>query len=372
MAMAEKKRIIISGGGTGGHIFPAIAIANALKEIAPETEILFVGANGRMEMEKVPAAGYRIIGLDIQGINRKSIWKNLLLPFKLLKSLRKAKDIIREFRPDVVVGVGGYASGPLLMAAGRLKVPYLIQEQNSYAGITNKRLAGKASKICVAFEGMEAFFPTEKIVVTGNPIRSDVVDVEGKDFEADELYGFDHDKKTILVTGGSLGAGTLNKCVELGLEKLKEQEVQVIWQCGSYYYEKLKSALGPRIDDSVQLRPFLNRMDLAYASADLIVARAGAGTIAELCAVGKPCILVPSPNVAEDHQTKNAHALVAQGAAVLITDKLAQEQLINKAIAVLEDKDLQKKLMSNIKRMAKADADKVIATEVLKLATKNE
>lgn len=366
--MAQKKRIIISGGGTGGHIFPAVSIANAIKRLLPDSEILFVGAKGKMEMEKVPAAGYKIIGLDIQGINRQSLLKNLLLPFKLLKSIRMAKRIIKDFEPDVVVGVGGYASGPLLMAAGQLKIPYLIQEQNSYAGITNKRLAKRASKICVAFEGMERFFPKEKIVVTGNPVRKDAVDIEGKDFEADELFGFDHEKKTILITGGSLGARTLNNCMLEGLGKLKAHGIQVIWQCGSYYYEHLHAQLQGALDDDVQLRPFLNRMDLAYASADLIIARAGAGTIAELCIVGKPCILVPSPNVAEDHQTKNARALLAHDAALLVSDAEAPVKLIDQAIALLMDRALQKQLAKNIKNRAKSDADTVIAKEVIGLA----
>ncbi|WP_028295546.1 undecaprenyldiphospho-muramoylpentapeptide beta-N-acetylglucosaminyltransferase [Olivibacter sitiensis] len=366
--MTKKLKVIISGGGTGGHIFPAVSIANAIKRLLPDSELLFVGAKGRMEMEKVPAAGYKIIGLDIQGINRQSLLKNLLLPFKLLKSIRMAKRIIKDFNPDVVVGVGGYASGPLLMAAGQLKVPYLIQEQNSYAGITNKRLAAKASKICVAFEGMDRFFPKGKIVISGNPVRKDVVDIVGKKFEADELFGFDHEKRTLLVTGGSLGARTLNNCLLEGLAKLKAHDIQVIWQCGTYYYEVLKNELKGQLDDSVQLRPFLNRMDLAYASADLIIARAGAGTIAELSIVGKPCILVPSPNVAEDHQTKNAMALVERGAAKLVKDTEASEKLVDEAIALLSDKVLQKKLSENIKKMAKEDADELIAQEVLKLA----
>jgi len=362
------KRVIISGGGTGGHIFPAVSIANALMRLEPEMEILFVGAQGKMEMDKVPAAGYKIIGLDIQGINRKSIVKNLLLPFKLWSSIQKAKQIIRDFKPDAVVGVGGYASGPLLHAAGSLGIPYLIQEQNSYAGITNKKLGKKAAKICVAFEGMERFFPAEKIMNTGNPIRRDAVDIAGKEFEAKELLGLDHTKKTILLTGGSLGARTLNNCMLEGLERLEAHDIQVIWQCGSYYYEQLLATVRERrLEDDLCLKPFLHRMDLAYAAADVIIARAGAGTIAELCAVGKPVILVPSPNVAEDHQTKNAQALVAKHAAIMISDADAPNQLIDRVIQLVADKSQCQILAAQMKPLAKLTADEVIAKEVLKL-----
>ncbi|HWV70307.1 MAG TPA: undecaprenyldiphospho-muramoylpentapeptide beta-N-acetylglucosaminyltransferase [Pseudosphingobacterium sp.] len=361
------KRVIISGGGTGGHIFPAISIANALKRLVPEMEILFVGANGRMEMDKVPAAGYKIIGLDIQGINRKSLLKNLLLPFKLWKSITKSRQIIKDFKPDAVVGVGGYASGPLLHAAGRMKIPYLIQEQNSYAGVTNKKLGKNAAKICVAFEGMEQFFPAEKLINTGNPIRRDAVDIVGKEFEAKELLGLDKQMKTILLTGGSLGARTLNNCMLEGLNKLKGAQIQVLWQCGNYYYKELAEEVEKGAYEHVHLKAFLHRMDLAYAAADIIIARAGAGTIAELCAVGKPVILVPSPNVAEDHQTKNAVALADKDAAVMISDTAAKEKLIDTAIDLSRNKDKCKELSLNIKRLAKLDADVVIAKEVLKL-----
>lgn len=361
------KRVIISGGGTGGHIFPAIAIANALKRLEPTVEILFVGANGRMEMDKVPAAGYKIIGLDIQGINRKSLLKNILLPFKLWKSIQRARAIIKSFRPDVVVGVGGYASGPLLHAAGRLGIPYLIQEQNSYAGITNKKLGPKAAKVCVAFEGMERFFPKENLLITGNPIRRDAVDISGKEFEAKELLGLDHDKRTVLLTGGSLGARTLNESMLNGLAKLRAANLQVIWQCGSYYYEQLQDALKKEGMEDICLKPFLHRMDLAYAAADVIIARAGAGTIAELCAVGKPVILVPSPNVAEDHQTKNALALIKKNAALMVDDNKAREILIDELIALVKDKEERRVLAANIKLLAKMNADEEIANEVLKL-----
>lgn len=362
------KRVIISGGGTGGHIFPAIAIANALKRLAPDTKLLFVGANGKMEMDKVPAAGYEIIGLDIQGINRTSFWKNLALPFKLYKSVSKARQIIRDFKPDVAVGVGGYASGPLLHTAVRMQIPCLIQEQNSYAGITNKRLGTKVDKICVAFAGMDKFFPKAKILFTGNPIRRESVAIENKRFEAAELLGLSPHKKTILLTGGSLGARTLNTCMRDGLAKLAAADVQLVWQCGQYYYEELRQAVGTQYDHRVKLTAFLHRMDLAYAVADVIIARAGAGTIAELCAVGKPAILVPSPNVAEDHQTKNAQALVDQGAALMVSDAEAPQQLIDTALRLLNDQERGKTLKTMIRKLAILDADEVIAREVLKLA----
>jgi len=363
----RRKRVIISGGGTGGHIFPAVSIANALMRLEPQMEILFVGANGRMEMDKIPAAGYKIIGLDIQGINRKSLLKNLLLPFKLLKSIRRSKEIIRDFNPDAVVGVGGYASGPLLHAAGQMGIPYLIQEQNSYAGITNKKLGKKAAKICVAFDGMEQFFPPEKIVFTGNPIRRDVVAVAGKEFEARELLGLDQTAKTVLLTGGSLGARTLNDCMLAGLKKLRANNIQVIWQCGSFYYQQLAEMLAENQMSDVYLKPFLHRMDLAYAAADVIIARAGAGTIAELCAVGKPVVLVPSPNVAEDHQTKNALALTTKEAAVMVEDIRAKEHLIDTVIDLIGNSGKCAELATHIKQLVMLDADEVIAKEVLKL-----
>jgi len=363
--MANK--VIISGGGTGGHIFPAIAIANALRRIQPDIEILFVGANGKMEMEKVPAAGYQIVGLDIQGLNRQSLLKNLVLPFKMLKSLLKAKTIINNFGADVAVGVGGYASGPLLMMANMIGLPTLIQEQNSFAGKTNKSLAKKAKKVCVAYEGMSRFFPADKVLLTGNPIRRISVDIEGKKGEALTSFGLALGKKTILVTGGSLGAGTLNECVKLHLQKLKDSDVQVIWQCGSYYYNKLNAELAHTLPDNVKLMPFLQRMDYAYAAADLIIARAGAGTISELCVVGKPTILVPSPNVAEDHQTQNALALVNKKAALLVKDKDAKDELMQQALALLADDSKCEELSVNIKELALLDADTVIAQEVLKL-----
>jgi len=362
------KKIIISGGGTGGHIFPAIAIANALKKLDPDTQILFVGANGRMEMEKVPAAGYQIIGLDIQGIQRKSLWKNVMFPIKLLLSVRKAVKIINDFKPDATVGVGGYASGPLLYAASLKGIPYLIQEQNSYAGITNKWLGKKAQKVCVAFDGMEQFFPAANIIKTGNPIRKESVDINGKQMQALENYSLSAFKKTILVTGGSLGARTLNNSIMAGLDKIIAADVQVIWQTGKFYYKSIIEKLGENYHPNVKIVEFLNRMDLAYAAADVIISRAGAGTIAELCVVKKPVILVPSPNVAEDHQTKNALALVQENAAAFVADRDAEETLVDKALSLLKDKELQKKLSDQIGKLALPNADEVIAKEVFKIS----
>ena len=367
----ESKRIIISGGGTGGHIFPAIAIANALKKLDPATEILFVGALGRMEMEKVPAAGYKIIGLDIQGIQRGSIVKNLQFPIKLIGSLRKALKIIKDFKPNAVVGVGGYASGPLLYAASIKGIPYLIQEQNSYAGITNKWLGKKATKICVAYDGMDKFFPAENIIKTGNPIRKESVDIAGKKLQALELLKLSNDKKTILVTGGSLGARTLNNSVMAGLDKIIAADVQIIWQTGKFYYKSIIEKLGENYNPNICIMEFVNRMDLAYAAADIIISRAGAGTIAELCVVKKPVILVPSPNVAEDHQTKNALALVHDNAAIFIADRDAEAKLIYRAIELLNDTDKRKTLSNNIGKLALPNADEVIAKEVMKITINN-
>lgn len=363
------KRIIISGGGTGGHIFPAIAIANALKSLDAKTEILFVGANGRMEMEKVPAAGYKIVGLDIQGFQRDKLLKNIFLPFKVIGSVLKSLSIIKEFKPDAVVGVGGYASGPLLYAASLKKIPYLLQEQNSYAGITNKFLGKKAQKICVAFDDMHYFFKADKIIKTGNPVRESAVAVDGKRAEALEYFELNADKKTILVVGGSLGALTLNNSIMAGLDAFQNADVQVIWQTGRYYYKSIIERFGNQSKDSgIRIREFLNRMDLAYAASDLIVSRAGAGTIAELSLINKPVILVPSPNVADDHQTKNANALLHKEAAVLVSDKHAEVELVEQALKVLADEALCNKLVDNIKKLGFANADKVIAEEVIKIA----
>lgn len=371
MIMGTGKRIIISGGGTGGHIFPAVSIARALQRIAPDTEILFVGAQGRMEMEKVPAAGFKIIGLDIQGFNRKSLLKNWSLPFKLLGSLRKANKIIRDFKPHVAVGVGGYASGPLLYAAGNQNIPYVIQEQNSYAGITNKKLSKKANKICVAFENMDKFFPADKILLTGNPIRKESVDIQGKREEALQFFNLSARRKTVLLIGGSLGSLTLNNSVFEAINKIIDGDIQMIWQCGNYYYESFKNKLPEAYESQIKLFPFLQRMDLAYAAADIIISRAGAGTIAELCVVGKPVVLVPSPNVAEDHQSVNARTLASKNAAVVVTDDSAREFLIDIIIELLNNEVHCTDLALNIMKMAVYNADNVIANEVLKLAELN-
>ena len=321
------KKLIISGGGTGGHIFPAVAIANKVKEKYPEAEILFVGAEGKMEMEKVPKAGYEIVGLPIRGLQRKLTLKNLSVPFKLLASLSKAKKIIKNFQPDIAVGVGGYASAATLRVASKQKIPTLIQEQNSYPGITNKWLSKRARTICVAYDNLERFFPKEKIVKTGNPVRSEVVQIEGKKEEAFKHFGLDPVKKTVLVIGGSLGARTLNDSFKKDIQQLLEKDVQVIWQCGKFYFESLKLEVEKLSSQNIYLSDFIYKMDLAYAAADLVVSRAGALSVSELCLVGKPTILVPSPNVSEDHQTKNAMALVDNRAAVLVKDIEAREKL---------------------------------------------
>jgi UDP-N-acetylglucosamine--N-acetylmuramyl-(pentapeptide) pyrophosphoryl-undecaprenol N-acetylglucosamine transferase len=362
------KKIIISGGGTGGHIFPAIAIANALRKADPATEILFVGANGRMEMERVPAAGYRIIGLNIQGLKRNSILKNLIFPFKLLGSVIKSIKIINKFKPDAAVGVGGYASGPLLYAASLKGIPYLIQEQNSFAGITNKRLGKKARRICVAFDGMEQFFPSDKIIKTGNPVRKESVDIKGKRAQAFEEFKLSPDKKTILVLGGSLGARTLNNSMLAGLDKIVVADMQLIWQTGKHHFREVKEKLGNNINPNIRVMEFLDRIDLAYAAADIIISRAGAGTIAELCVVGKPVILVPSPNVAEDHQTKNAKALLADNACEYVADRNVAENLINMAIELLNDEKRQIALSNNISKLALPNADEIIAKEVFAIS----
>ncbi|TKB98667.1 undecaprenyldiphospho-muramoylpentapeptide beta-N-acetylglucosaminyltransferase [Pedobacter cryophilus] len=363
------KRIIISGGGTGGHIFPAIAIANALKKIDAKTEILFVGAKGKMEMEKVPAAGYSIIGLDIQGLQRSSITKNLLLPFKIIKSVMTSLKIIKNFKPDAVVGVGGYASGPLLFAASLKNIPYLIQEQNSYAGMTNKYLAKKAKKVCVAFDNMANFFPADKIVKTGNPVRRESVNIEGKLDEAAAFFELETSKKTILVIGGSLGAGTLNTSMMAGLTQLQEAGIQVIWQTGKYYYKGVIEKFGNQPKDlGIRIFEFLNRMDLAYAMADVIISRAGAGTISELCLIKKPVLLVPSPNVVDDHQTKNAHALINKEAAILISDKHAESELIDQTLKLLANEEQMKLISERIGALGLPNADEQIADEILKIA----
>ncbi|MBK7872723.1 MAG: undecaprenyldiphospho-muramoylpentapeptide beta-N-acetylglucosaminyltransferase [Saprospiraceae bacterium] len=365
--MPRTLKIIISGGGTGGHIFPAIAIANAIKSKHPDADILFVGAKGRMEMEKVPKAGYKIEGLWISGFQRKLTLQNLLFPIKLLSSMAKARQIIRRFKPDVAVGVGGYASGPLLEMATRMGVPALIQEQNSYAGATNRLLSQKVQKICVAYDGMERYFPREKLVLTGNPVRKDLVDIQAMRGEALQYFMLDLNKKTLIIFGGSLGARTLNQAMAASTEWLqKRPDVQVLWQCGSLYVEQFKNCETAKLPN-VKLNAFIDRMDLAYKMADVAIARAGALTVSELCLVGLPSILIPSPNVAEDHQTKNAMALVQKNAAILLKDSDAQAQMIAKALELLDDEVLKQELSTNIKQLAKPNAAEEIANEVLKL-----
>ncbi len=361
-------RIIVSGGGTGGHIFPAISIANAVRERWPDSKILFVGAEGRMEMERVPAAGYRIIGLPVVGFDRKNLLKNISVLFKLLKSVRAANKIIADFRPDIAVGVGGYASGPILKAASSKGIPTLLQEQNSYAGVTNKMLAEKASTICVAYEGMERFFPKEKIVLTGNPCRQDLSISEENRRQGYEFFHLDPSRKTILMIGGSLGARTLNSSLVTALPDIERSDVQVIWQCGKYYYEDMsRLEREGRLPANVRLYDFVSRMDYAYSVADLVISRAGAGSISELCLLQKPVILVPSPNVAEDHQTKNALALVRKDAAVMISDADAPSKLFATALSLVHDDERLKAMSINIGRLAQRDSARRIVDEIEKI-----
>lgn len=361
-------RIIISGGGTGGHIFPAVAIANALKEINPKIEILFVGARNKMEMEKVPAAGYKIIGLNITGINRSSIVSNLLFPFKLAGSLLKSFSIIKDFKPHVVVGVGGFASGPVLYVSQKLGLPTVIQEQNSYAGITNRKLGKNASRICVSYDGMERFFPKESIRLTGNPVRQDILKMAGKRPRAIEHFGLNNDLKTILVIGGSLGARTINLSIKKALADIGSSDFQLIWQTGKLFYEEAVKGIGATGVKNISVHDFIQRMDLAYCVADLVISRAGASSISELCIVGKPAILIPFPHAAEDHQTKNAQALTTHDAAILISDKTAQEELVDKAMGLINDTERLEKLRSNVSKLAFSNADQAIANEILSLA----
>jgi UDP-N-acetylglucosamine--N-acetylmuramyl-(pentapeptide) pyrophosphoryl-undecaprenol N-acetylglucosamine transferase len=363
----KSARVIISGGGTGGHVYPAIAIADAIKKLAPDTEFQFVGAKGKLEMEKVPQAGYPIEGLWISGFQRKLTFRNLLFPFKLFHSLLKAGRIIRKFKPDVAIGVGGYASGPTLEMAARKGIYTLLQEQNSFPGVTNRLLAKKANKICVAYDGMERFFPAENIVQTGNPVRSDFFqNLNEKKAEALEYFNFDENKKTIFIVGGSLGARTMNQAMEAGYNLLKSNpNIQVIWQIGKLYIDDFGKCETARLKN---IRPhvFIDRMDLAYAAADVVIGRAGALTISELCLVGKPAILIPSPNVAEDHQTKNAMALVEKDAAKMVKDVDAKKEMLSTAIELLKNIEEQKKLSENISKLAKPNAAEEIAKVVLK------
>ena len=363
-----KHKFLISGGGTGGHIFPAISIANALKKQLPDAEILFVGALGRMEMERVPAAGYPIEGLPVSGLDRKNMLRNINVLWNLGRSLLLARKIIKRFKPDVAIGVGGYASAPTLRAASAFGVPTVLQEQNSYAGVTNKLLAKKAKRICVAYEGMEKFFPKEKIVLTGNPVRQDLFSIAPKTNEAYNFFNLDPKKKTILVVGGSLGARTINQSIIAGLNKLaKSEDVQVIWQTGKFYIKDARKAIECHTTSGLLVTDFVSRMDLAYSIADLVVSRAGASSISELCLLAKPVILVPSPNVAEDHQTQNALALVRKDAAVMIKDVDAKEQLVDKALELINNETELKKLSNNILKLAEKDSADRIANEILKL-----
>lgn len=364
----EDIKIIISGGGTGGHIFPAVSIANAIKALKPDAQILFVGAQNRMEMQRVPDAGYEIKGLPVAGFDRKHLLKNISVIIKLLKSQLMARQIIKQFKPQVAVGVGGYASGPTLKMAGSLGIPTLIQEQNSYAGVTNKLLAKKASKICVAYEGMERFFPKDKIIMTGNPVRQGLLKQVSRE-EAVKTFQLDPNKKVVLILGGSLGARTINNTLIAGLSLIKSNpDIQFIWQTGKIYFDQVKAEVEKAGDiPNLYVNDFIKDMATAYAAADLVISRAGAGSISEFCMLHKPVILVPSPNVAEDHQTKNALALVHKDAAIYVKDIEAQEKLLPEALKVINDETKLKELSSNIAKLALPDAAEVIAKEVLKL-----
>ncbi len=361
-------RVIISGGGTGGHIFPAIAIANELKSRDTETEILFVGAENRMEMKKVPEAGYEIIGLNVVGLDRKHLWKNFSVPFKLLKAFRKTRRIVKDFAPDVVVGVGGYASASTLYSAQRLHIPTLLQEQNSYPGLTNKILAKKADVVCVDYDDMDVFFPKEKIIWTGNPIRQDISDINTKKEEGLAFYKLKPDMPTLLVMGGSLGARTINSAMQQWVDALLEKGYQIIWQTGTYYYQQMLPYAEGK--ENLVMLDFIRRVDLAYAVADVIVSRAGAISISELCVVGKPLILVPSPNVAEDHQTKNARALSSKNAAVLLPDARVVEDLGKVVIDLFSNTRRRELLAQNISRLGTTSAARNIVDQVLRLAEK--
>ena len=359
----KQYKFILSGGGTGGHIYPAIAIANELKSRFPNAEFLFVGAQEKMEMQKVPQAGFKIKGLWISGIQRRLTFDNSLFPLKLMASLLKSRTIIREFRPDVVIGTGGFASGPLLQVAAIAGIPTLIQEQNSYPGITNKWLSKKANKICVAYENLERFFPKNKMILTGNPVREDLIDVKSKRAEAIQFFNLDSKKKTLLVLGGSLGARRVNQLIEKELKNLLSQNVQVIWQCGKLYFEDYKKYN----ESDVQVMAFIEKMDLVYAAADIVISRAGASSVSELCIVGKPVIFIPSPNVAEDHQTKNAQAIVNRKGAIMLKESELDSQFGLVFEALLKDQGKQNQLSENIKQLAKPEATKQIVDEIVKL-----
>jgi UDP-N-acetylglucosamine--N-acetylmuramyl-(pentapeptide) pyrophosphoryl-undecaprenol N-acetylglucosamine transferase len=368
----EIKKVIISGGGSGGHIFPAIAIANELKFKHPNVEILFVGAIGKMEMEKVPASGYAIVGLPIAGFQRKFSFSNFTLPFKLIVSLLKAVLIVNKFKPEIVVGVGGYASGPMLRIASLLGVPTLVQEQNSFPGKTNRILSKVVKKICVAYDGLEKFFPKDKIVFTGNPVRNQMIEINGKQDESITFFGLDSTKKTILVIGGSQGARTLNNSVIEQLDLIVKNNVQVVWQCGKFYAQELMKNKAEFSSKGIFIHEFIQRMDLAYAAADVIISRAGAMSVSELCLIGKPSILIPSPNVSDDHQTINANALVEKNAAVLIRDVNSVKETIPKAIEILNDSEMQEKLSVEIKKLGIVNAAERIVNEIEKVISQTK
>jgi UDP-N-acetylglucosamine--N-acetylmuramyl-(pentapeptide) pyrophosphoryl-undecaprenol N-acetylglucosamine transferase len=367
MNSSQSYRLIVSGGGTGGHIFPAVAIANEFRSRYPNSEILFVGAEGRMEMTRVPEAGYKIIGLWISGLQRKITLSNLLFPIKLIVSYFRARQIVNQFEPHVVIGTGGYASGPIMMAATRKGIPTVIQEQNSFAGLANKQVADKASRVCVAYEGMEKYFPAKKIVITGNPVRKDILNIDSKRDQALTHFAFSPHIKTLLILGGSLGARTINESILHGMGKLLEANIQVIWQTGKGYYESYKTQLTKFDLRKIRVQDFVKEMDLAYAAADVVISRSGALSVSEICIAKKPVILVPSPNVAEDHQTKNAKALAEKDAAILIADKDAALKLVDAALNLIFDRSRAAKLSENIAKLAKPQATNDIVNEIEKL-----
>lgn len=360
-------KIIISGGGTGGHVFPAISIGQALLDIHPDCELLFVGARGKLEMQKVPAAGFNIIGLPVTGFQRRLTYRNALFFWYLLVSMIKSRAILKKFKPDAVVGVGGYASGPVLRMAAWRNIPVLIQEQNSYAGITNRLMAGKAAKICVAYHGMEKYFPADRIVFTGNPVRKDILDLKDKNREAMEFFDLDKEKKVLLVLGGSLGARTINESIMMHLDKLLASNIQLIWQTGKGYYRQIREVTKAKSATDLKIMDFISRMDHAYAAADVIVSRAGAGTISELCLVAKPVVLVPSPNVAEDHQTHNARALKEINGGELVTDGEAGEKLVDTILSLIRDEARCRQFSGNIRKLAMPEASEDIAREIIRM-----
>ncbi len=367
MTTKQPYRFIISGGGTGGHIYPALAVANEIRDQYPDSKILFVGAQGKMEMTKVPQAGYEILGLWISGLQRRLTIANVMFPIKVITSFFNAIKIVKKYKPDAILGFGGYASGPMMFAANSRKVPTLIQEQNSYAGLTNKKFAKKAKSICVAYEGMDKYFPASKIKLTGNPVRKDILSLDDKRTEAYNHFELDPSKKTVLILGGSLGARTVNRSIAGHLDRIIKEGHQLLWQTGKFYFNDMKKVAADYGSQNIKVHQFIERMDLAYASADVVVSRAGALSISELCLVGKPTILVPSPNVAEDHQTKNARSLSTAGAAILIRDSEAEKSLMNQVIDLLKDTEKQESLSKAIKEMGKPNATADIVSEVIRI-----